>query len=493
MRWRWLQIEYVLKGIYLGLLLFVALQEPDGAKTALVMLFTLGGLVICLGIAAVRKLREGFQVKGRVPAFILFLLLESHGLVYIGILSGMAIGALAIRNLESERASLFAPAVLGGGVLGFVFWLLRHVVDQRIRLGLSAALAAALIAAVLFWFGQFDQLTDWKPALALAEPTKVGVQLLLGIPIFYLLTFAGEAEESEVEIGAICAAMGVGVWLLKLTPNMQPLALLLPAAVYYVYTWRVLPGLRVFKYVVRGISYAHVGRFRPALLAFRRALQLDPNNVMAREALWSVHRAMDFEQVAGDSETLQLIDLDMCLERAGALLMTPPSPARLQEAQRLLSLVLNQRPATQPAVQYWRAIAATHTRDYDRAVAEFEVLLDPTRYSPDDPQRLAVLLLAWQLVLMLHPELNRRVGTPQLALPGRRMEAIAAVERHLATNPSDAAIWDMKRLLYANLTVAEYDGASGGKAAEHFDHDYTQQLGLALINDPARWQRGVEY
>src|SRR5437899_808329 len=101
---------------------------------------------------------------------------------------------------------------------------------------------------------------------------------------------------------------------------------------------------------------------------------------MAREALWSVHRAMDFEQVARDPETLQLIDLDMCLERAGALLISPPNPARLQEAQRLLSLVLGQRPAMQPAIQYWRAVAATHTRNYDQAAAELEVLLDPARY-----------------------------------------------------------------------------------------------------------------
>src|SRR6202043_756869 len=26
-----------------------------------------------------------------------------------------------------------------------------------------------------------------------------------------------------------------------------------------------------------------------------------------------------------------------------------------------------------------------------------------------------------------------------------------------------------------------------------FDHGYVEQLGLALINDQARWQRGVEY
>ena len=37
--------------------------------------------------------------------------------------------------------------------------------------------------------------------------------MLIGIPVFYLLTFAGLAEESEVEIGAICAALGIGLWV----------------------------------------------------------------------------------------------------------------------------------------------------------------------------------------------------------------------------------------------------------------------------------------
>ena len=45
---RWLQLEYVFKGIYLGLLLFVALQEPSWAHVGLVALCTLGGLGLCL-------------------------------------------------------------------------------------------------------------------------------------------------------------------------------------------------------------------------------------------------------------------------------------------------------------------------------------------------------------------------------------------------------------------------------------------------------------
>src|SRR5207247_10395311 len=110
----------------------------------------------------------------------------------------------------------------------------------------------------------------------------------------------------------------------------------------------------------------------------------------------------------------------------------------------------------------------------------------------DDPNRRAILFEAWQLALTLHPELERRVGTPQLALPGMRMEAIAAVERRLGDLPSDPAGWELKRILYSNLTEADYQSATDSVAA-NFDHDYAQQLGLALINDSRRWRRGAEY
>ena len=49
-----------------------------------------------LAVAAVRKLREGYKVNGRVPAFVVFLLLESPGLVYAGILLGLIAGAYTL-------------------------------------------------------------------------------------------------------------------------------------------------------------------------------------------------------------------------------------------------------------------------------------------------------------------------------------------------------------------------------------------------------------
>jgi tetratricopeptide (TPR) repeat protein len=354
-----------------------------------------------------------------------------------------------------------------------------------------------LVAGTLLWFGQLGLFSE---RLGLNHPIHspmiFGIQLLLGIPLFYLLTLAGREEESEIEFGAICAALGLGAAMLTQNePRAQSLVFIIPMMLYLWYTTLVLPRLRVFKRVLRGFSFSQVGRYRQAILSFRRALEFDPANKLAREGLWSVHRAMDLSRLALDPETLAVVDLDMCLERAGSLLLQPgPTAENLAEAHRLLDLVLSQRPQARAAVHYWRAVALTHARQFDEAAAELLKVLDGGDYQPDDEQRRSVLLPAWQLAVRLHPELARRVGTPQLALPERRLEAIAAVERHLAGNPEDADGWAFKRLLYQDLTEADYEAVVGPTgAAADFDHGYVHQLGLALIKDSATWRRACEY
>src|SRR4051812_28964225 len=92
---RWLPTEYLLKGVFLGLIVYVALQPPDGdswRKLAQVNLLTLGGLLAALAVGAVAKLREGYRATGRIVLFTLFLLLETPTLVYAGILGGLVAG-----------------------------------------------------------------------------------------------------------------------------------------------------------------------------------------------------------------------------------------------------------------------------------------------------------------------------------------------------------------------------------------------------------------
>jgi tetratricopeptide (TPR) repeat protein len=261
---------------------------------------------------------------------------------------------------------------------------------------------------------------------------------------------------------------------------------------YVAYTIRVMPGLRVFKHILRGISHARIGRHAQALRAFRRALALDPDSQLAREGFWSVHRALDLDQLPHDPQTLALVDFELCLDRAGSLLLEPPTPAKMEEATRLLRLVEGQRPALRPVVDYWRSVALTHARQYPEAAASLERVLDPDVYGAADARRQSILLPAWQLALTGPEELRRRVGAPQLAQPGRRMEAIAAVEQRLAEQVEDQAAWGLKRHLYQDLTTADYE-AAGPLPAGVFDHDYCRQLGLALVNEAKGWQRGCAY
>ncbi len=417
---RWLS-EYVLKGIFLGLLAFVALQETDWSQTGQVVLFTLLGLTVSLAIASWRKLRQGYQIRGRLPAFMLFSLLESPGTVYAGVILGLAIGAFSIRRPESER--LFLITFVAGGLLGVVFCLLQLITNRWARVGSSLAMAAALIAGA--WYGLHES-SMFLPDQA--SRTQAGILLLLGIPFFYLLTFVGSAEESEVEIGAMSAALGLAIVLLAWQKrSYQSSGLLLTLVLYLWYTTRVLRGLRIFKHVVRGVSHGNIGRYRPALEALHQALQLDPQNSLARESMARLHRSLDLDQMKQDEQTLALLDFDFCIERVKSLLFDPgPSPAKLEEAHHLLDLVVSQRPALRPTIDYWRAVAHTHARRYEEAAADLERILAAQTYAADDPDRRAILFEAWQLALTLHPELERRVGTPLLAIPGLRLEAMGA-------------------------------------------------------------------
>jgi Tetratricopeptide repeat len=483
----WIQTEFLLKGLYLGLLLTIAIQGPSPRQLAIVGACTAGGLAVCLAVAAFSKLREGYRVGGKLAGFVLFLLLENPRLVFAGLVIGLAVGSRVAfwgSDYEQDWWSL-APAA-GGAVLGILFLVMRQVRDRRLRNWLGLGLAATMIG------GGFGVLHFLNP---LTDPFTLGVLLLAGLPGFYLLTFSSLVEESEVEVAAMCGALGVGLWIVSgeyVSTNFSYVLLVFPLAIYYVYTRNVLPGLRVFKHTLRGLSYRQIGQYRQALASLNRALQLDPNYALAREQLWELHRELDLNLLKQEPEILRAIDYQLCLERVAELLLRDkPQAPHLGEALRLLELIASQRTDLEPCCQYWRAVAYTHQKQFDIAAAQLEALLQ----SPvDSAARRSVQFAAWHLALFLHPEMQRRVGKLLLAHPDRRLDAIAAAERKLSQQADDAAGWEMKRLLYSELTEGDYNAAvPTGKSAVDFDHAYVQQLGLALIDDPQRWQRGCEY
>jgi tetratricopeptide (TPR) repeat protein len=486
---RWDQTEYILKGLYLGLLVTVALHEPTWTGIGILAACTAAGLVISLSWAAFRKLREGVAVTGRALGFVLFLLLENPRAVFTGVISGLTLGVyIWVRFLYqgSEQTELVLGPVLGGAVLGMALWALRNLRDARLRNYLGLALAAALVggAALALWFYP----------LPADQQMTAGALLLLGIPGFYLLTFASFEEESEVEIAALCGALGVGLWMMAGESAFRTLAVGMPMLLYYTYTKYILPGLRVFKHALRGLSFRQVGQIDRALASLGRALQLNPQHLLAREQLWELHRELDYQKIKTHPTILKLINYPLCLERVGALLLADaPQAKQIQESLHLLELVANQRPDLEPACWYWRAVAACHQRDYDEAEKNLALLLAGD--APADPAaRKRVLFAGWQLAILLHPEMKKRVGASLIERPARRFEAIAAAERELAAKPDDPAAWDLKRLLYAPLTETMYlEQTPEGTIREDFDYGYVRELGLVLLDDENQWPRGCEF
>ncbi len=487
---RWLYTEYLLKGIFLGLLVFAALQQPDWAKTGILAGFLVGGLAIGVLIAFFLWLPKGIKIGGRVGSLILFLILENSSLVYLGLVGGLLAGALFIRN--PAIGDSFLPITVGAGALvGIAIAETRRIESPNWRGMTAAAIAVMLVGLALHYLEQSEEYhrIDGYSSMRFL----LGVHLLLGLPFFYLLTFAGRAEETEAEFAAICGGMAVGVWLLDLTPAVPSLALLIPAAIYVLYTRSAMPGLRVFKHTLRGFSYQQMGRIRPALKSFHRALQLDPTNKLALEGMARTHSGIDPRQIANDPETLSLIDLDLCLNRVGRLMFQPNvEPRHLDEVRHLLDLVVNRNPDRKAETEYWNAVADMRMKDVDSAANRLNQILDPSQWTANDaPSRQSILFPAWQMALLRSSELATRVGKPQLALPSRRMEAIAGIERMLADNPKDSEAWEMKRVLYDGLTEQEYYARP--PVDGEFDGVYVRELGLALLDDASRWRRGVEY
>src|SRR5262249_6574737 len=143
---RGLQTEYVLKGIYLGLLLFIALHVRDWQTTGIVATCIAGGLILALLIGGVQKLRQGYRIRGRLFPFLLLLLLESPALVSAGILLGPAGAAFYVRSIgEAPDDWSVLGFAAGGALLGVVFSILKRLQQRMARLAGSLALAAALV------------------------------------------------------------------------------------------------------------------------------------------------------------------------------------------------------------------------------------------------------------------------------------------------------------------------------------------------------------
>jgi tetratricopeptide (TPR) repeat protein len=533
----WHRNEYILKGLFLGLWTFVALQvavDPAAVRVDLpwVLGWVAAGLLVGLICGTILQLRRGVKPWENFAAFPLLVLLESPTFIYCGIVLGLTAGVLSGREFAAPWAGPIANwfgltfddikhytsanlpdddplkgmrpgdwlgyCAVGGALLGFGLYRLRQVEDGRYRFGIGLAVAALCVYLGGEYAGKVPGLSGEEGA---AARFNLGVYILLGLPFFYLLTFCGEAEESEAEIMALCAALGVSLHLMNVSGklvNVGPaIAFLLPVTLYFVYATRVLPGLRVFKHVLRGYSYMNLGRLREAIYFFRRALELDPKGPLANQGMLALHKSLSLATIENDPGLAEILDFGLCLDRAERFLMGNRAPTReeREEAERFLHLVERNKPVYQARVDFLRAVSLTHAKQYDDAAHVLSSLLNPETPNYHPTVRKQVLLPAWNLALYWSAEVEKRVGWKELDKPGRRIEAITAVERKLASAPQDTAAKDFKTILYSQLNESEFVAAAANGPPKDFNYEYVEQLGLALIDDPDpdHRDRGMAY
>ncbi|HEX3150396.1 MAG TPA: hypothetical protein VHR66_20125 [Gemmataceae bacterium] len=491
---RWAKSEYILKGVFLGLLLFVSLQKDmDWPATGRAALWLVGGFLAALVLAAGRQFRD-IKGLGRNPVgFLLFLLLENPFLMYAGIilgLGGAAVDYLYLKALAAgghdnlpPEANILGYCVLGGALFGYGLGELKQIPNPLYRLGITAILCAAVGVVIYYWLEDSNLLGDPQ------QQMLFGVHLLLGIPFFYLLIFCGMAEESEAEIAALCATLGLGMALVKFPERMPALGTLLPVGIYCIYTLRVLRPLRVFKHALRGYGHTEVGRVKDALAAYDRALQLNPRHQLARHGMARIHRGLQLDKL--DAETRAMLNPTLVVtEAANMLLAGPPSATQLREANALLDFVAGQWSKLKPTTDYYKAVADTHARNLDAAVERLGTLLDPSAWPAGDRYRDSILFDAWQLALRTHPELKRRVGDVQLPLPGRHVEALRAVQRQLGQG-ADPAVASFRAELVDALTEQEYANAAAGGPLADFPYSFVEEVGLPMLESPDTWRRGA--
>ncbi len=493
----WVKSEYILKGIYLGLLLFAALQNLSWNQVGEIALYVCGGLGVALIVSLFRVATQLRGIRKSPVGFLVYVILENPLLIYAGIIIGLAVGVLTNRlpiaseeNPTGQDPLILGYCILGGAILGYGFGELRAAKMEMIyKFLIALGVGALMVAGIWFWLSEGNLLRDEL------SRQQLGAVLLLGLPFFYLLTFAGVAEESEVEIAAWCAVLGLGLYYLnpfQAAPNLAAFVFVLPVVLYCLYTIKVLRPLRVFKHTLRGMSHAEVGRVREALESFNRALQLDRKNVLAKQGLMKLHRTVDLNKL--DAETIAMMNPNLCLVQAANLLVSdkPPTPEQITESRKLLQMVEQGWPQNQAIVEYYRVIADTHAKEFETAVNRLRFLLNPENWPAPNPARDKILHEAWELGLRTHPRLKNEAALVELNQVGRRVEAIRAHERQMALTPSNPLPQQYRDELLHDLTEDEYARSVRGPLID-FPYGKCEELGLELLKSQDRYERGEEF
>lgn len=483
--------EHFLKGLFMALAIHAGIWASyDSANRwttlALIDALALTGLAGALAWAAFRTGRG----RNRPLAHLVFLLLQHGPVARAGLVGGMALAALALTPLHSPGEQymlgiLVATGLMAGAACGTSARLKRP--EARLGMALLTVVLGGLAGFLATWAPWQENPSDLLPErLDLLLP-----QILFLLALLPVLDTAGESAQTETDAAVWCGLLGLALWLPSRAgpPALVLVVLVVPVVVFALVVRLFLPDWASFKLAFRGRGLARQGNLPAALACFRKALRLNPGDRMAREGYWRTHLELEPEGIAADPLARRLVHPGDCLDRAAELLRA--SPPNINDAARLLTLTERLDPALEPQVRFWRAVALLHQKRDDEALDLIAPLVALPSHDASDAQR-AAEILAWRLLMAWHRGARERVGEPTLALPGRRLGAITAVERGLQINPADDELWDIKRELYAGLTMEEFRAGRdlGLPPADPF---YLDELAAALAEDDSTWQRAASY
>jgi tetratricopeptide (TPR) repeat protein len=472
--------EYAAKGVFLGLLFSLPASNVGRTEAGVGVGWPAGLLAASVLVLAIRA---GGLRRPWLPKFAIAVL--NHTLpIYAAVLAGLALG---VRQSIGLRALAFAGAGIAVGL--------------ALRLALNPAIRRLRLAAELGWVagvGVTAYLLNHYGVITLtADPVVWTIVLLVGAGLWYALLLAGQAEESELEIGLMFGAVAGALAAAPLPTMARALAFLAPVALFVVYAERIRRSIVAFKRGLRGLSFERAGDLRNALINYRLALEIEPRSPMAAQGNRRVHRKIDIARLKDDPDLLEMIDSRECLVRALEILRrTDATGAELREAHQLLMLVEQRREDLPWTLARERLLLLLANGQSDDAWTYLNRLLplgiDEVAALPD--YEVEAIFGIWSAALK-HPLVAGR-GIDLLESDEGLFSFITALERRLSQWKEDPDALGFQPFAYERVTWERFEALQKSRPGDPlpwFGYEFCRDLGIAAANaEPPDYDRAAD-